>query len=143
MDTTDLTLTILRNIREDIAKLSSRFDGLESRFDGLEFRFDGLESRVKEQDIKNEVRFADLHRALENCVSQRQFSSVMRLSEERFERMYAMMVENNTRVMASHQELQDTVHQIMVSLGQHGSLAARVDRCEQDIVDLKDRVFRP
>ena len=136
MDTTDLTLTILRNIREDIARLSTRFDGLEPRFSRLETRFN-------EHDARNEVEFAALRKALDNYVTQPQFATAMRLSEERFERMHAQMADSNARVFASMQELQDTVHLIMQSLGQHGSLAARVDRCEQDIIDLKDRVFRP
>jgi hypothetical protein len=164
MDTTDLTLTILRNIREDIAKLSTRFDGLENRFDGLEVRFerlegrfDGLENRFDgletrfgrletrftEHDARNEVEFVGLRKTLDNYVMQPQFATAMRLSEERFERMHAQMADSNARVFASLQELQDTVHLIMQSLGQHGSLAARVERCEQDIIDLKDRVFRP
>lgn len=164
MDTTDLTLTILRNIREDIARVSARFDGLENRsdglegrfdrlearFDGLETRFDGLETRFNrletrfnEHDARNEAQFAALRKTLDNHVTQPQFATAMRLSEERFERMYAQMAESNARVQASQQELQDTVHLILQSLGQHGSLAARVERCEQDIVDLKDRVFRP
>jgi ubiquinone biosynthesis protein UbiJ len=117
------------HIREDIAKLSTRFDRLESRFN--------------EHDAKNEVEFANLRGALETCVTQQPFTTAMRLSDERFERLHAAMVETNTRVLIGQQELQDTVHQIMQSLGQHGSLAARVDRCEQDIIDLKDRVFRP
>jgi hypothetical protein len=29
----------------------------------------------------------------------------------------------------------------MSHLGQHGSLAARIDLCERDIIDLKERVL--
>ena len=45
MENADLTLTILQNIRADLAALAGRFDNLERRFDNLEARFDNLEAR--------------------------------------------------------------------------------------------------
>jgi hypothetical protein len=33
------------------------------------------------------------------------------------------------------------MHQMMNFMGQHGALASRVDACESDIVDRKERVF--
>jgi len=181
MDIPDLTLAILRGIRDDIGKLQTRFDGFESKFGKLESRFDKLESRFDKLDAKfdrleakvdkhdarfdrleakvdrHDARFDEhdarfdavdnsletLGAAVQRCVTREEFAMTMRLVDERHERMYALIVDNNARTTAAHLELQDTVHQIMQSLGQHGSLAARVDRCEQDIIDIKDRLFRP
>jgi predicted nucleic acid-binding Zn-ribbon protein len=65
MENTDLTLTILQNIRGDIAALGGRFGNLERRFDTLEGRFDNFEGRfdnLERRFDKLEGRFDSLER---------------------------------------------------------------------------------
>jgi chromosome segregation ATPase len=155
METTDLTTIILQNIRDDIAKLDakfeskydkldskydkldSRFDKLEGRFDKLEGRFDKLTDRVNDMDTV----LAAVHRNQQNLVTRNEFSSAVLVLHDRMDRMQAQLIESDLRSTTAHQETQATLNQIMVYLGGHGSLAARVDRCEQDIADIKERVF--
>ena len=77
MENTDLTLTILQNIRADLAMLGGRTDNLEGRFGKLEGRFDKLEGRFG----KLEGRFDILDRRFD--VVDRRFDGL----EERFDRL--------------------------------------------------------
>lgn len=162
MENTDLTLTILQNIRGDIAALGGRFDGLERRFDGLERRFDILEGRFDHLEgrfdglerrfdglegrfngLEDEV--AGMRKDMQAHLTRDEFrGALMALNitaNERFDRGERRVNEIDARTAASQQELQDTIGQLMAQLGQHGSLAARVSLCERDIVDLKKRVL--
>ena len=124
METTDLTTTILRNIRDDIAKLDAKLSG---RTDKLEARFD--------------AELAALRKQVQNCVTRDEFQGAIITLHDRIDRMHARLVENDVRATTAQQELQATLGQILTYLGGHGSLEVRVDRCERDIVDLKERVF--
>jgi len=155
METTDLTTIILGNIRDDIAKLDAKFeskydkleskydkleskyDKLDSRFDRLEGRFDKLEGKVDEMDTV----LTAVHMNQQNLVTRNELSSAVLVLHDRMDRMQAQLVESDLRSTTAHQETQATLHQIMIYLGGHGSLTARVDRCEQDIADIKERVF--
>ena len=117
METTDLTITILQNIRNDLAKLEAKLDA------------------------KLDSELAAVRREMQNFVTRDEFRETIRILDERIDRMHARLVESDVRAMTAHQELQGTLTQIMSYLGGHGSLEARVDRCEQDIIDLKERVF--
>lgn len=124
METTDLATTILRNIRSDIAKLDAKIDGIGAKL-----------------DAKIDVEIAAVRNDLQNCVTRDEFRATMSLLDGRIDRMHARLVENDLRATTAHQELQATLNQMMTYFGAQGSLEVRVDRCERDIVDLKERVF--
>jgi low affinity Fe/Cu permease len=128
METTDLTITILQNIRADITKLEARLD---ARIDRLDAKLDG----------KIDREIAAVRRDMQNLVTRDEFREAFRILEERIDRLHARMIESEVRATTAHQELQATLGQIMTYLGGHGSLEARVDRCEHDIIDLKERVL--
>ena len=148
MENTDLTLTILQNIRGDIAALGGRFDNLERRFDNLEGRFDNLERRFDTLEGRFDTlegRFDNLEKDMHAHVTRDEFRGALMAmniaTHERFDRGERRATEIDTRTAASHQELQDTIGQLMAQIGQHGSLAARIALCERDIVDIKRRVL--
>jgi chromosome segregation ATPase len=117
METTDLTTAILRNIRDDIAKLEAKLDS----------------------KLNSEI--AAVRRDLQNCVTRDEFRTAMSLLDDRVDRIHARLIENDLRATTAQQELQATLNQMMTYFGAQGSLEVRVDRCERDIVDLKERVF--
>lgn len=132
METTDLTTKILQNIRDDITRLEAKIDGkIDSKIDRLEAKL----------DAKIDSEIAAVRRDMQKLVTRDEFRETIRVLDERIDRMYARLVENDVRATAAHQDLQATLGQIMIYLGGHGSLEARVDRCERDIVDLKERVL--
>ena len=117
METTDLTTTILQNIRDDIARLDDKLDA------------------------KIDSEITTVRRELQNVVTRHEFCTTMSLLDERIDRMHARLIENDLRATTTAQELQATLNQMMTYFGAQASLEARVDRCERDIVDLKERVF--
>jgi chromosome segregation ATPase len=121
METNDLTLAILQNIRDDIARLDSKF---ETRFDKVDARLDKVEARLDGHDQK----FIEV-------------IAVIGHMDRRIDRLHDRIVENDLRWTTNQHELQRTLEQIMVHLGAQTRLEERVERCERDIVDLKDRVF--
>ena len=137
METTDLTLTILQHIRADIAKLGGRFGSLEGRFGTLEGRFDSLEGRFGTL----EAEVAAMRKDVKSCLTRDEFRGAMIVTNTRFESLETRITEIDVRNRNSNQQLQDTLHQLMSNLGQHGSLAARIDVCERDIIDIKERAF--
>jgi chromosome segregation ATPase len=162
METTDLTLTILQNIRSDIAMLGGKIDNLERRFDNLERRFDNLEARFDTLEARFdglerrfdtlETRFnrfegevAEMRKDMQAHVTRDEFRGAMLAlniaQNERYERFENRLNEIDMRSTASQRVLQDTIDQLMGQIGQHGSLAARITLCERDIVDLKRRVL--
>ena len=152
MENTDLTLTILQNIRgdiqglrgdiqglrDDITALGGRIDNLERRIDNLERRFDSLEGRFN--NLEGEVA-----KMRKDMVTRDEFSgAVLAISiaqNARFEHVAQRMVEIDARSTTSHRALQDTITQLVGQIGQHGSLVARISLCEHDIVDLKRHVL--
>ena len=67
--------------------------------------------------------------------------NIMSLLDDRIDRMHGRMIEHDLRATTAHQELQATLNQMMTYFDAQGSLVVRVDRCERDIVDLKERIF--
>jgi len=124
METTDLTTKILQNIRDDITKLEGKIDTLEAKLEG-----------------KIDSEIAAVRRDMQKLVTRDEFRETIRVLDERIDRMHTRLVENDVRATAAHQDLQATLGQIMTYLSGHGSLEARVDRCERDIIDLKERVL--
>lgn len=106
---------------------------LEGRFDRLEGRFDTLEGEV-----------AAMRKDVQACLTRDELRGAMlamtMVTSERMERIETRLTEIDFRTKTSHHELEDTLHQLMANLGQHGSLAARIGLCERDIIDLKARV---
>jgi chromosome segregation ATPase len=159
METTDLTTTILRNIRDDIArletklngkiestfdKLDSRMDRLDSRMDRLDSRMDKLETKVDKLDSRVEaldIEVVALRIGQQHLVTRSELSGAIIVLHERMDRMQAQLIESDLRSRAAHEDTQATLTQIMTYLAGHGPLVARVDRCEQDIADIKQRVF--
>jgi predicted nucleic acid-binding Zn-ribbon protein len=148
MESNDLTLTILQNIRSDIAALGGKIDALERRFDTLEARFDGLERRFDAFEARFnrlEGEVAAMRKDMPGFLIRDEFRGAMLAmniaQNERHECFETRMSEIDTRSAASQRVLQDTIGQLMGQLGQHGSLAARITLCERDIVDLKRRVL--
>jgi chromosome segregation ATPase len=148
MDSTDLTLSILQNIRADIAALGGRFDHLEGRFDDLEGRFGNLEGRFGNLEgrfgsLEGEV--AAIRKDMQAHLTRDEFRGALMAmniaANERFDRGDRRANEIDARTAASSQELRDTIGQLMAQIGQHGSLAARITLCERDIVDLKKHVL--
>jgi chromosome segregation ATPase len=138
METTGLTTTLLQNIRNDLATLEAKLDG---RIDKLDGRIDKLDGRIDKLEAKLDSDLAAVRRDLQNFVTRDEFRETTRLLDQRIDRMHAQLVENDVRMTIAHQETQATLAQIMTYLGGHGSLEARVDRCERDIIDLKERVL--
>ena len=139
METTDLTTKILQNIRDDITKLETKLD---ARIDKLEAKLDGKIDKLETKlDGKLDSEIAAVRRDMQKLVTRDEFRETIRVLDERIDRMHARLIENDVRATAAHEDLQATLGQIMTYLGGHGSLEARVDRCERDIVDLKERVF--
>jgi chromosome segregation ATPase len=146
METTDLTTKILQNIRDDITKLEAKLDGkidkLEAKLDGKIDKFEAkLDSEIDKFEAKLDSEIAAVRKDMQKLVTRDEFRETIRVLDERIDRMHARLVENDVRATAAHQDLQATLGQIMTYLGGHGSLEARVDRCERDIIDLKERVL--
>jgi len=197
METTDLTTSILRSIRDDIARLETRFDArfdkIEIRLDNHDKRFDKVDAKLVEHDAKfleYDDRFDKVEHGFEKLevtsdryerwfyrldatnnkharrfdkldakvdklgielgmvrddlmkrVGRDELMEALRLADERHERLHRQVVEQGMRLTAQYEELHATMNQMMTYFGAQGSLEVRVDRCERDIVDLKERVF--
>jgi hypothetical protein len=99
MDSRDITVEILKDIREEIRGTNRRIDHMEerldTRIDQVGQRLDRLENRVTEGEIRTATAITDMHGTL---------IEVRDLMRDRFD------------------------------------LRDRVERCERDIADLKQRV---
>jgi len=153
METTDLTTKILQNIRDDITELEAKLDGkideLEAKLDGkidkleakLGGRIDKLDGRIDKLEAKLDSEIAAVRGDMQKLATRDEFRATIRVLDERIDRMHARLIENDVRATTAHEEVQAILAQIMIYLGGHGSLEARVDRCERDIIDLKERVL--
>jgi chromosome segregation ATPase len=124
METTDLTTVILRSIRADIAALDTK---LNAKID--------TELRAVREELDKRVTREEFRDAIAGLGG--------RMSElsERVDRTHTRLVENDVRAINAHHELQLTLSRLTDFLDAHGDLTPRVDRCEQDIGDLKQRVL--
>jgi peptidoglycan hydrolase CwlO-like protein len=122
-------------------KLESRIDKHDDRFDKLDDRFDQLGGKFDRLETELRIEVRVVREDLQQRIGRGELDMAIRAVHERMDRIYGQLVESDLRATAAHEELQATVHQIMSSLGTYGSLETRVDRCERDIVDLKERVF--
>ena len=105
MSEDNLTVHILRELREDIRsmgqRLDRRLDAMDQRFDAMDQRFDRLESSVATRDQLREV---DL-------------------------RLWTRIAELNAASLNTHHMLEENFQ-----------LRDRVERCEHDIAEIKDRL---
>jgi chromosome segregation ATPase len=61
METNDLTIEILKSIREEIRGTNARLDGHATRLDGHTTRLDGLDARLDrlyQRQVESEIRLA-------------------------------------------------------------------------------------
>jgi chromosome segregation ATPase len=184
MNTSDITTTILRNLRDDIARIDARvtshdarFGGVETRLGGIETRLGGIETRLGSVETRFggvETRFGGVETRLGGVETrlggvetqlgsvETQLGSVetqldklvvwtfelrgemrggFQRLDDRMDRLHSHLAETTARLTAQHDDLQATLHQMMAFMGQHGALASRIDACERDIIDLKERAF--
>jgi hypothetical protein len=101
--TTDITVTILREIRDEVRKTNERVDVLTERVDVLTGRVDAVGDRF-------DTVAGDLGRRI---------------------------VESEIRTATALTELAGTVREMTGLLRAQGDLRPRVERCEQDIADIR------
>ena len=116
MDTTDITTTILQNLRNDVARVEAKLDDKVAKLDD------------KVDELRNELKY---------YATREQLNSAVSLLDQRIDRLYMKVVENDVR----QQNMQRTLDRMMYILEAKSTLEGRVDRCELDIVDLKQRVL--
>lgn len=112
MEPHDLTIEILKSIRDETRQTNSRLDQTNSRLDQTNSRLEELRSEVSTQ-------FDDLRSEL----SQR-------------------IVHSEIRTATAITELGGDVREMTRVLKTAVELGPRVDRCERDISELRDRVER-
>jgi chromosome segregation ATPase len=138
----DLTTALLRNLRDDTARLDARVTAHDARFDRVDTRFDRVDARLDKVETRLdrvETRLDGLDTRVAELTGEMR-GGFDRL-DGRIDRLHTYMVETTTRLDGRLEDLQATMHQMMNFMGQHGALASRVDACERDIVDLKERVL--
>ena len=163
MDTIDITTTVLRHLRDDIAKLDNKVSVLDNKVGVLDSKVGVLDSKVSVLDSKVSVletrvtahdarfdqidaRFAQVDARLDRIeILSFEMRGEMRGGfqrlDDRIDRLHSHLAETTARLTAQHEDLQASLHQMMAFMGQHGSLASRIDACERDILDLKERAF--
>ncbi len=106
MESTDVTIEVLKGIRQDIHELGSRIDGTNERLDALR------EETNERLDATN----------------------------ERLDTMSRRIVESEVRTSTAIADLAGTVREMTAVLRAANELRPRLERCEQDIADIKRRV---
>jgi chromosome segregation ATPase len=113
MEPTDLTIEVLKEIRNSVRELGTQVEGTNRRLDALRedtnARFEG--------------------------VSQ-QFEGV----NERLDTLSRRVVESEVRTSTAIADLAGTVREMTSFLRAANDLRPRVERCEADIADIKRRV---
>ncbi len=113
MEPENLTVQILREIRDEVKKTNERLDQSNERIDGLGQRIDETNKRV---DETNE-RLVDLRKEL----SQR-------------------IVESEIRTATAITDLAGAVHSLRDAFVENLNLSGRVSQCEHDIKDIKRKL---
>lgn len=111
----NLTVHILREIRDDVRSVSQRLDqhieSTDRRFDAVDRRFDSIEQHLER-----------LERGQANLVTKDE------------------LLASELRTATRHTELTASNRNLHDFLEKNQRLRDRVERCEQDIADLKGRV---
>ncbi len=99
MESTDLTIEVLKGIRQEVRELGSRVDGTNVRLDSTNERLEAMSTELSRRIVESEIRTSTAIADLAGTV--REMTSVLRASHD---------------------------------------LRPRVERCEQDIVEMKRRI---
>jgi chromosome segregation ATPase len=105
MEPTDLTIAVLREIRDEVRGLGVRIDGTNERVDALSTRIDSTNERLE----------------------------TMR------EELSRRIVDSEIRTSTAIADLAGTVREMTSVLRAANDLRPRVERCEQDIAEMKRR----
>jgi predicted nucleic acid-binding Zn-ribbon protein len=122
---TDITIKILQNLQGDVAGLKSDVTELKSELAGVKSDVARLETKLETQiqNVRVEVRTTGA------------------LLDERMDRLHARLVENDVRATTAHHETQRSLGRLMDFIDAQSGLEDRIERCELDISDLKQRAF--
>jgi chromosome segregation ATPase len=129
METNDLTLTILQNIRGDIqnvrgdiqdvrgdvAKLDARVDRLEDRFDRLDDKVDELGVKLNGLDFRIgavETKLVQAGMTLQTVVTHGELGGAVLVLHQRIDVVQGQLLESNVRTNTAHERLQATLDQI-------------------------------
>ena len=112
MKPTSVTVKILEQIRDAALQTNARIDETNARLDQTNARLDQTNTRLEET---REVMF------------------------EGFDTLTKRIVENDIRAATMMTGIAGTLHDMRTLLEDRLELRGRVERCEQDIVALKDR----
>jgi len=113
METTDITIEILKGIRQDLRDLGGRIDGTNARIDGTNTRIEGTNARIDSTNTRIEEMRDELSRRI---------------------------VESEIRTSTAIADLAGTVREMTSMLRASNELRPRVERCENDIAEIKRRV---
>ena len=106
MESADLSIEILKSIRDEVKQTNSRLDTTNSRLDTTNSRLDQTNSRLEE---------------MREDLSQR-------------------IVHSEIRTATAITELAGSVREMTQVLKSSAELRPRVERCEQDIAEIRDRL---
>jgi methyl-accepting chemotaxis protein len=109
LEPTDLTIVVLKEIRDEVRALGTRIDSTNERIDGTNARVDGMNERING-------------------------------TNERLEELSRRVVESEIRTSTAIADLAGTVRDMTSVLRAANDLRPRVERCEQDIAEMKRRV---
>jgi uncharacterized coiled-coil DUF342 family protein len=112
MESANLTIEILKGIREEVRETNVRIDGLRDEVRGTNARVDTLRGEVRGTN----TRVDDLRDELSRRI-----------------------VESEIRTSTAITDLAGTVRDLTSVLRAQADLRPRVERCERDIEDLKKR----
>lgn len=108
--TTDLSLAVLKAIRDEIKKTNSGLDQLRKEMSG---RIDALREGVTELREETNTRFDELGRRI---------------------------VESELRTATALTDLAGTIRDMTTLLKSQADLRPRLDKCEQEIAEIKRRL---
>lgn len=80
MESTDLTIEILKGIREEVHDLGSRIDATNERIDGTNERLEAMSTELSRRIVESEIRTSTAIADLAGTV--REMTSVLRASHD-------------------------------------------------------------
>jgi len=136
--TTDLATTILNSIRQDLSGLRDKVTHLEGMVTSIDARCtelalavgDGLDTQHDELPVGDELDA--MHDELRGAVTR---------LDTRIDRLSTRLIEGSVRATAGHHETQQCLIRLMAFVDAQGDLEDRVERCELDVSDLKQRAL--
>ena len=113
MEPTDITIEILKDIRAEVRKTNGRLDQTNDRLDLANGRLDQMGGKLDQTNERIDTMREELSRRI---------------------------VESEIRTSTAITDLAGTVHELTDVLRATHDLRPRVERCEQDISELKRRL---